>query len=443
MKPKSIAILIGAVLLIFGAVYAVEIKSIEDNKRENKEAADAGQAISDSIFGSVTSALEAQADVVGAAKAGTVKNVRATMRDVGLETWAGRFTDAMTTGNNWEGIMTDLGNDTRYGHLVPDNLQPDQHMSFIGQLATSFNRNLGILNRTIDHTANNVSKMSVVFEKDNEGINEMAAATDTELFSATAGFGWMAKSLSGALVNDARQMSYAQADRTANIQQGLRQYGKGLVASKSFDEAAQSIRNIVQGAEGGVLSDDDKISVTDELANMFRYSQDLTGSTTGGARAMNELFGNMPDGQIFGANQMLEGMGRQLMTIPAFAAAIRANAASVKNQRFDVAEVIQSQLLKADMMGARGHLISRTDLLSQIKDEDMQKLENSGLLEKNAFFDENGNILPAQQIQAMLSREGITLSLTEMTPEMLMGPQDKFEGAVADFVDAVNLMITK
>ncbi len=424
---------------IIGGAYGALTAGARKAAKQKKAARAAGEAMSNALFESVTSHLEGQAKIVGGARAGTITNIKGALQSTGLRDLTQRLAVAQATGLGHGELLGELSKDSRFKDLIPEDLKEENWGDVIGAMATRATEDWVALSKTLNNTEKNINAVSKAFGVGNIAINEMAAVTETDLVSATAGFGWIAKSLAGALVNDIRELGYAQADRTAAIQSGLANYGKKLEAPKSFDEAAQNIRNIVQASDGN-LSDTDKVGIADELSNMFRYSQELTGSATGGARAMNELFG--PGGQIFGENQMLEGMEGTLMNIPGISAAIGANASSVRNQRFDASEVLISQLLSADMKGANGELINQSDILSQLSNSDMQMLENSGLLSANAFFDDQGNAMTASQIEQMLlEKGGIRLSLKQMSEEELRGPEDAFSAAVDNFVTAVNTMI--
>ena len=393
----------------------------------------AGAAISDAMIGAIASQLGVNYEGIGTA-ALTTSAVRKTIQDGPVGQYSSDLLSAVSRQDQGEmaNVLQRLKNDPAFYGMIPDNIQPEHYSAVVSALATRMFKDMHQIDRIIMNTETNITSLGESFNMGEEAILAMAGATDTELYSATAGWGALAISLSGALVNDTRELSAAAADRRVAIQQGMRDAIERIDAPHTLDEASQNIRNILK--KEGPLSDDDQKTVLTEFGNVFTAMTTLTGSETAGARSMQNLFG--AGGQIFGQGQMLEGMEHVFRSISGIGGALFGNDRSVALQKFDAAEVLHSSILGAGVKGS-----SLSSIYQQLGD--MTGIESSGMLERDFYRDTTtGEFLTSGALMAKLANLGINVDLLQMTPQELMAPQDKFEGAVGEFSSSVSDLIT-
>jgi hypothetical protein len=396
-------------------------------------AQEAGRAISDAMIDAIASQLKVNVEGRGGS-ALTTRSVKQTMADSAAGGYRDDLFDAALSGDTGQqaAIINRLQNDPAFAHMIEPGLKEEDYGSLVAALAVQLSNDLGKIDTVIDRTAINLGVLGDAFNMGEESILAMAGATNTELYSATAGWGALAISLSGALINDTRELQAASADRRVAIQQGMRDAIERIDAPHTLDEASQNIRNILK--KDGPLSDDDQQTVLTEFGNVFQAMTTLTGSETAGSRQMQSLFG--PGGLVFGEGQMLGGMESKFRSIDGVQGALAGNDRSAALQKFDAAEIIFSSILGAGVSGS-----SLSGVYSQLGD--MRGIEGSGLLERDFYRDtDTGAFLTAAVLKDRLAELGINLDLAQMTKEDLMAPQDKFEGAVASFIGGVTDLVT-
>ncbi len=418
---------------IIGGVYGALTAGARRNAAKREAAMEVGFAISEAMIGAIASQLGVNYEGIGTA-ALTTSAVRKTIQDSSVGQYGNDLLSAVSRQDPAEmaTVLQRLKNDPAFFGMVPDNLAPEHYSAVVSALATRMFKDMHQIDRIIMNTETNITSLASSFNMGEESILAMAGATDTELYSATAGWGALAISLSGALVNDTRELSAASADRRVAIQQGMRDAIERIDAPHTLDEASQNIRNILK--KDGPLSDDDQKTVLTEFGNVFTAMTTLTGSETAGARSMQALFG--AGGQVFGEGQMLGGMEGKFRGIEGILGALMGNDRSVALQKFDAAEVLHSSILGAGISGS-----SLSGIYQQLGD--MTGIESSGMLERDFYRDTTtGEFLESGALMAKLANLGINVDLLQMTPQELMAPQDKFEGAVGEFSSSVSDLIT-
>ena len=422
---------------MIGGIYGAIMSGARKAARQRKEAAEAGEALSAVMFASITSALENQMGGVGGGGAGllTVGSLRQRVRTTGFGAYARRIHSANASNNQnaMAGLVNELRQDPRWGSSIPDDLDPSMYGQFLTGLANRNSRDQSSLNQVFDNTSRNVFEVGAIFNKGEEGILRMAAATDTELYSATMGWGYMAQQLAKGLINNYRELQNAQADMRSGIQSDLRRTRDRLGAPKSLDEAGQNIRNILM--KDGALSMEDQANVADEYANMYNYMVSITGSETMAARNMQMLFGQ--GGSAFGSGQMFGGLESRFAGVAGIGQARTGTNNQVTSQRMGIAEILLSGVIGAGVAGGSMPEIYRQLAAGGNSNADWEKI-----LEDPQFFrDEDMEWLTAAGLQQKLKSFGINLDLRQMTEAELTAPQDKFEGAVEAFVGGVNDLI--
>ena len=263
----------------------------------------------------------------------------------------------------------------------------------------------------------------------------MAAATETELYSATAGWGALAISLSQSLVQNMREMEYASADRMSARHDALRQRQDALNAPLTMDEAAQNIADLVSGGE---MSAADASTVLGELMTIDRAVGSLAPSQLAGERMSLETLG--VGGTAYKPGGVFAGMEDALRLIPGFKAFQNQLQDDVTMQKVDAGASIFARLTQAELTG-----FDMASVRNALSGADMDVLESSGVLEKGAFYNEDGQLKSQGAIVALLAKAGIDTAafsgLRSMTDDELKASNDKFSDAVTKFVDGVNTLV--
>jgi hypothetical protein len=423
---------------IVGAAYGFMTAGGRKRAAELKAAREAGAGIATIIIEGMSAALETQSGVAGA-KALTIRRVSAATAP--LRELSNRIAMLSVSGSDAEkeGMYNELAADPAYADIFDPfkekGITKDQRDQLIGAAGGVAAMALGEISGTLINTEKNVDSLTAAFGVGEEAILNMAAVTETELYSATVGWGTLAINLSQALVQNMREMEYASADRMSSRHEGLRRSRDALNAPLTMDEAASNIRGI---AQSGSMSNEDAASVLSELATIDRAIGAVSPTQMAGERMSLETLG--AGGTAFQDGGVFAGMEAILQAIPGFKAYQKQLGSDVTMQKVTAGESIFAQLTQAelkgfDMEGIRGALAGA----------DMDTLELSGVLNKGAFHKEDGTLQSTDWIKAFLASAGIDVSafarMEAMTDADLKPAADSFSEAVEAFVGGVNSLI--
>jgi len=422
---------------IVGAAYGWMTSGARRRAAELNAAREAGIAIVGVVLEGMLDSLKGKSDVVGA-RALTVAKVRSgsdPLRELTSRIGALPFGTQADT----DAVFSELQNNPNYADIFEPykgkNVSSSEKMALVGAAGGRAARALSQIDAVLDNTEKNVGNLKQAFDLGEEGILNMAAATETELYSATVGWGTLAISLSQSLVQNMREMEYASADRMSARHDALRVKQEALNAPLTMDEAAQ---NIVDLASGGEMTAADASTVLGELMTIDRAVGAIAPDQLAGERMSLETLG--VGGTAYKAGGVFAGMENALRLIPGFSAFQQQLQDDVTMQKVDAgasifARLTQAEMTGFDMAGIRGALAGAS----------WADLESSGILKEGAFYNEDGTVKGEDAIKALLAKAGIDTGafsgLRGMTDDELKASNDKFSDAVTLFVNGVNSLI--
>jgi hypothetical protein len=189
---------------------------------ETKAAKEAGIAIADTALIAVSSAIEAKVAVSGAS-ALQMGQIRRTMNQSPLMGLQRMLSNAAVSGDTAQlrAAANELAKNPDYAGDIPKGGIKDKDLAaFVSSASGRVNIGASQIRSILDNTEKNINTMAGVFSVGEEAILGMAAVTETELMSATAGWGHLAMQLSGSLIQDSRELQYAADILTAQLTQG-------------------------------------------------------------------------------------------------------------------------------------------------------------------------------------------------------------------------------
>lgn len=427
---------------IIGGAYGWLTAGARKAAAESKAAKEAGIAIADSALISVASAIESKVAVGGTSQLG-MGNIRKTFNQSAISSLSSTLHNAVVSGSTSDlrAAADALARNPDYAGDIPTGGIKDKDLrAFVGSASARLARSSSAINAIIDNTEANINTMAGVFGVGEDAILGMAAVTETELMSATAGWGALAIQLSRSLIQDSREMQYASADRRAARHANMRDYQDAANAPLVMDEAGQAINDIL---DAGNLGPAEHSNIIGEVARISNATAALTGSDTEGERAMLSIMGVGGTGYQKGG--VFAGREAELRESPAFRAWQDSLATGVNRQSSDYGEVLTAQLTQAGVKGFTSADI--TGQLGGLSHTEMTAFEKSGLLDANTFkvkdeaSDRFGQDMFAADIKTYLKSKGIDLDLIQMTAQDLATPNDAFNDGVVAFVGAIDDLI--
>jgi len=425
---------------IVGGAYGWMTAGARKEAAQRKKAKEAGEAVADTMLVATVEGLRQRSRRSGAratrvsALGSTLEGYRSQMTSINELAFSGNAADQARG-------LHQLRGDPQYAdafseYAENENIPVSQHRTLLVAIGRKASENYNELNDVIVKMTKNTGKLTDAFDMTEDEMQHLASTTETDLFSATVGWGTLAIQLASGLVQNMREMGYASADRMSVRHNQLRDEKEFLRAPYSMDESAQNIVDILRNPSGD--GREDQASILTELANIDRGMGVMAPTQTAGERGMYNAL--KEGGTAYGPDGPFAGREAELMAIPGWAAFVQQLGADVTMQKVDAGSSVFARLTQGGLKG-----FTQEGVRSSMADVTMDQLEASGILNEGTFYNEDGTMKNIDDIKKLLAAAGLDITmfdgLMKMTKDDMAEHTDVFEGAVKTFADAVKELI--
>lgn len=425
---------------IVGGAYGWMTAGARKEAADRKKAREAGEAVADTMLVATVEGLRQRSRRSGAratrvsALRTTLEGYRSQMTSINELAFSGYAADQARGLDMLRGDPQYADAFSEYGEN--DNIPASQHKTLLVAIGRKASENYNELNDALIQMTKNTGKLTDAFDMTEDEMQHLASTTETDLFSATVGWGTLAIQLASGLVQNMREMGYASADRMSVRHNLLRDEQEFLRAPYSMDESAQNILDTLRNPSGNQR--EDQASILTELANIDRGMGVMAPTQTAGERGMFNAL--RAGGTAYGPNGPFAGREAELMAIPGWHAFVQQLGADVTMQKVDAGSSVFARLTQGGLKG-----FTQEGVRSAMAGVSMDRLEESGILNEGTFYNEDGTMKSIDDIKKLLAAAGLDITmfdgLMKMTTDDLAEHTDVFEGAVKTFADAVNELI--